>query len=182
MRRALSDPVRLRILESLWDRPKTAKALGSELGAVANRLYYHLRAMEEAGLIEVVGSEVAGRFAERIYGACFEGFGQALDGIPPEERGVLFRALFVATADEVTRVSTVPGAIQGIARGLLRTTPDRLARVVRDLNWLLEEARDAEDDPDAVDYRMAYGFFELVPVPVGAEDGHEDDGHLDLPH
>ena len=45
---------------------------------VPNRLYYHLRTMEETGLIGVVGSEVVGRFAERVYGARFLGFGDEL--------------------------------------------------------------------------------------------------------
>lgn len=68
-RRAASDPVRLRIIERLGAGDQwTAKQLARELGVGANGLYYHLRVLEEAGLIKVVGTKATGRMVERVYG------------------------------------------------------------------------------------------------------------------
>ncbi|HVF12631.1 MAG TPA: helix-turn-helix domain-containing protein [Actinomycetota bacterium] len=69
-RRAGADPTRLRIYDLFWRRPEwTAKDLASELGVSPNGLYYHLRIMQDAGLIKVVRTQVSGRMAERVYGA-----------------------------------------------------------------------------------------------------------------
>jgi DNA-binding transcriptional ArsR family regulator len=53
--RTLFDPLRLRILELLRE-PKTAKELAAGLGLIPNKLYYHLRRLEDHGLVVVDGS------------------------------------------------------------------------------------------------------------------------------
>lgn len=179
MRRGLSDPVRLRILEALWEGPRTAKALGAALGTVPNRLYYHLRAMEAAGLITVVGAEVAGRFAERVYGAAFLHLGNDFAGARSEERSALFEAMFKLTAQELGAVDRNGGNVQGITRGVLRTTPARLTALVEGLESLVQEAWEASGDPDAVDYRFATAFYESAalviepPMDLGADEGYD---------
>ncbi|HZU74926.1 MAG TPA: winged helix-turn-helix domain-containing protein, partial [Acidimicrobiales bacterium] len=160
MRRALADPVRLRILESLWEGPKTAKAMGDRLGILPNRLYYHLRTMEEAGLVAVVGAELGGRLAERVYGATNLQFGDELMGSPSEERTAVLAAMFLATAEEVAQVDRRGGTITGATRGVLRTTPEALARAVDGVVALIEEARRAGGDAQAVDYRFATVFYD----------------------
>ena len=49
--RALAHPLRLRMLESLADRPATASMLARELGESSGATSYHLRALAAAGLI-----------------------------------------------------------------------------------------------------------------------------------
>ena len=55
-RRAVADPTRMRILGLLGDSDggMTANELGDRLAMNPNRLYYHLRMLEEAGVIGVV--------------------------------------------------------------------------------------------------------------------------------
>ena len=50
--RALSHPIRLRILEALADRPGTASTLARELGESSGATSYHLRALHRAGLVD----------------------------------------------------------------------------------------------------------------------------------
>lgn len=50
--RTLFDPFRLRIMGELR-APRTAKELGATLGVDPNKLYYHLRRLQEHGLVVV---------------------------------------------------------------------------------------------------------------------------------
>lgn len=67
-RKAAADPVRQRILDRFFeDRDWTAKELADALGVGANGLYYHLRILEDAGLIAVAGSRAPGKMVEKTY-------------------------------------------------------------------------------------------------------------------
>ena len=50
--RALSHPLRLRMLEVLREGPATASALGRRLGESSGATSYHLRALAKAGMVE----------------------------------------------------------------------------------------------------------------------------------
>jgi DNA-binding transcriptional ArsR family regulator len=66
-----ADPLRMRIDHALRYPPRqlTAKELGERLGVAPNTLYYHLRKMEEVGMVKVVEERPAGRVTERVYTA-----------------------------------------------------------------------------------------------------------------
>ena len=68
-RRAIADPLRMRILGLLNDSAggMTANELGERLGMTPNRLYYHLRILETADVIGVVDTRASGRMVERVY-------------------------------------------------------------------------------------------------------------------
>ena len=51
--RALSHPLRLRLLEMFAERPRTTMQAAEELGEAPTRLYHHVAALERAGLIRV---------------------------------------------------------------------------------------------------------------------------------
>ena len=52
--KALTHPLRQRILERFAVRPRTTKQVADELGEKPTRLYYHVNALESAGLIRLV--------------------------------------------------------------------------------------------------------------------------------
>lgn len=62
----LLHPTRLAILERL-DRPGSAASLARQLDLPRQRLNYHLRELEEQGLVELVESRRRGSVSERIY-------------------------------------------------------------------------------------------------------------------
>jgi DNA-binding transcriptional ArsR family regulator len=62
---ALLDPVRREIL-SLLQEPGSAISVASRLGLPRQRLGYHIRAMEGAGLLRHVGDRRRGNFTERL--------------------------------------------------------------------------------------------------------------------
>jgi DNA-binding transcriptional ArsR family regulator len=61
-------PVRLDILEQL-DEPNSATGLSSRLGLSRQRLNYHLRQLEKAGLVRLVEERRKGNCTERLYRA-----------------------------------------------------------------------------------------------------------------
>src|SRR5262249_62127159 len=66
--KALADPLRIRLVEWLMDRPRSARELADCAGLPADRLYYHLGQLERAGLIEVAEyRRLARGKAERVY-------------------------------------------------------------------------------------------------------------------
>lgn len=64
--RALFDPLRLRLMHELTT-PKTAKELGESLGVEPNKLYYHLRRLEQHGFVQTDRTGT-----ERLYRASAE--------------------------------------------------------------------------------------------------------------
>jgi DNA-binding transcriptional ArsR family regulator len=70
---ALSHPTRIAMLEVLHE-PRSAAAVGRELGQTRQRMTYHLKALEQAGLVERVGTRQNGNFIETLYRAAARAF------------------------------------------------------------------------------------------------------------
>ncbi len=96
--KVVGDPTRYRVLTLMRLRDRwTAKELAESLGVDPNRLYYHLRILEEAELIQVVDTQASGRMVERIYGLT-ENWRVTYDPREPEERIHHLRAQLAATS------------------------------------------------------------------------------------
>lgn len=67
--KVLADPQRLRLLSEMTDRPRTVKQLAEWLGVPKTRLYYHVRKLEEHGLLQVSDRRVVSGIEERTYEA-----------------------------------------------------------------------------------------------------------------
>lgn len=63
---ALADPERRRLLDALREEPDSATGLARRLGDTRQRLNYHLRTLEEAGVLEEVETRVRGNCIERV--------------------------------------------------------------------------------------------------------------------
>lgn len=76
MRRAalLLDPTRHAIVRELLVGPGSAAALAARLGEPRQRLNYHLRELEAAGLVELVEERRKGNCIERVMRASARGF------------------------------------------------------------------------------------------------------------
>jgi DNA-binding transcriptional ArsR family regulator len=72
VRLALS-PIRRRLLERLRE-PASATQLAAELGLSRQRVNYHLRALEDAGLLELVEERPRRGFTERVLAARADAF------------------------------------------------------------------------------------------------------------
>ena len=70
---ALSHPTRVEMLEALRE-PASAAAVGRAIGQSRQRMTYHLKALEEAGLVEKVGTRRQRNFNETLYRATARSF------------------------------------------------------------------------------------------------------------
>lgn len=64
--RSALDPVRQRLLRALREEPDSAAGLARRLGESRQRLNYHLRVLEDAGLVELAEKRRRGNFVERV--------------------------------------------------------------------------------------------------------------------
>ena len=65
--RAISDPLRVQIVELLGGKPLTVKQVAEKLGLAPSKLYYHFGALEKLGLIEVAETRMVANMQEKKY-------------------------------------------------------------------------------------------------------------------
>jgi putative molybdopterin biosynthesis protein len=70
----LTDARRLVVLRMLMRAPETLSTLGKELGEHPARVRHHLKLLEEAGLVEMVGTKMVRGFMEKYYRATANAF------------------------------------------------------------------------------------------------------------
>ena len=66
--RALSDPLRMQIVELLSEN-LTVKQVAEKLGLTPGKLYYHFNTLEKLGLIEVAETRMVANMVEKVYHA-----------------------------------------------------------------------------------------------------------------
>jgi len=72
--KALSDPLRLRVLEAFSRQPVTTKQVAALLGENATKLYHHVQILEEAGLVHLVKTRKNRGTLEKYYQAIARDF------------------------------------------------------------------------------------------------------------
>jgi DNA-binding transcriptional ArsR family regulator len=130
--KALADPMRIRLLEWLVESPRSARQLADCAGLPADRLYYHLAQLEQAGLIEIAEYRplVRGK-VERVYApAETEPPGDDAD---PEETAAFLGSMLEATAIDITAACRAKQAGRrrevDLRRGAVRLTDEALAEL-----------------------------------------------------
>ena len=135
--KALSDPVRLRILETMVtaaDEAWTVKRLAAALGTNPTKLYHHINILEERELIVVAGTRVVSGIIEtsyRIAQLSLRLDRALLSGAGPDVRSSVHDVLaviFDSVRDEIER---------GLASGLIKSADDPLSELlIRGLTML----------------------------------------------
>ena len=130
--KALADPLRIRLLGWLFEAPRSARQLAGCAGLPADRLYYHLGQLQQAGLIEVAEYRPLARGkVERVYApAKTEPPG---DDAGPEETAAFLGSVLEATAMDITAAYQAKRAGRrrevDLHRGALRLTDQALAEL-----------------------------------------------------
>ena len=97
--KAFADPLRIRVLNILTDRPATNQQIASALDAPQARVLYHVRFLLDVGLIRLVDEVVKGGNVEKYYRATARLFGLRPQG--DVEREGLASAALDAVRQEV---------------------------------------------------------------------------------
>jgi DNA-binding transcriptional ArsR family regulator len=179
MHKALSDPLRLRLLEALWARPQSARELAPSTGLPPDRLYYHLGQLERAGLAEIAGyRQLAGGKVERVYArAAVEPPG---DAATPAEAAAFLGSVLEATQADIATAFLAKEAGQhrevDIRRGAVRLTNEALAELRAQIGALARRFGTAGDGGQAEGTwtRVVLALIDLEdrPGPVAREDTH----------
>lgn len=150
--RALADPLRLRLLEALWECPHTAKELAELAGQPPDRLYYHLAQLEQAGLIEIAEYRpLPGGKVERVYRpAEVEPPG---DTTTPEELSRFLIAALEATQADIAAAGVAKEAGErrdiSLTRTTLRLSEGELVTLQERLLELVRQAQERPNDEGA---------------------------------
>ncbi|HEY7261383.1 MAG TPA: winged helix-turn-helix domain-containing protein [Trebonia sp.] len=164
--KALADPLRIRLLEWLFEAPRSARQLADCAGLPADRLYYHLGQLEQAGLIEVAEyRRLARGKVERIYApAETEPPGDDAD---PEETAAFLGSMLEATAMDITAAYNARLAGRrrevDLHRGALRLTDEALAELRGQIEQLA--VRFADPGADGTWTRVVITLVDLQDRP-----------------
>lgn len=163
--KALADPLRIQLLEALSETPRSARELAEVAGLAADRLYYHLAQLEQAGLIEVTDyRRLARGKVERVYApATVEPPG---DAASPEDMIAFLGSMLDATRADITAAFQAKG--QGrrrevdLHRGAIRLTDDALAELRSHVARL---TADCAEDTDGTWTRVVITLVDLQDRP-----------------
>lgn len=130
--KALADPLRIRLLEALWEAPQSARELADRADLPADRLYYHLTRLERAGLIEIAEYRPLARGkVERVYAPAVTE--PPADAASPEEMAEFLGSMLEATRADINaayRSRQAGGRREvDVHRGAVRLTDEALAEL-----------------------------------------------------
>src|SRR5262249_45405690 len=160
--KALADPLRIRLLEWLFEAPRSARQLADCAGLPPDRLYYHLGQLEQAGLIEVA------EYRPLAPGKVERGYAPAEteppgDDADPQETAAFLGSVLKATAMDIT--AAFPAKRAGRRRPVdpppraLRPTDDALAELRGHFEQLA--ARFADPGADGTWTRVVLALVDL---------------------
>jgi len=172
--KAISDPLRLRILEAMVTRPGDAwsvKELAATLSVPQTRLYHHIELLAERDLIRAAEQRVVSGIIETRYRLAalslrldpgLMGAGGAGESAAREMLVTVFdetrRDLELVLADPTAGDQQRPDRPL-VNRGAARLTPAQAAELRARLQGLMAEYDSQSDDPSASTYRMLVAMY-----------------------
>lgn len=185
---ALGKPGRRRILEALASSPDSASGLAGRLGDSRQRINYHVRQLEAAGLVELAEERPRRGLTEKIYRPAARRFALdpgilgSLDAGEAIEEGDRWAASYaIALASRATREiaelrTKAATREKRLAVASMDTTvrlknPKAMERFIDDLARSIAEVVDRHDDPDtgARPFRVTACAYSAPAVPQGDE-------------
>jgi DNA-binding transcriptional ArsR family regulator len=163
--RAVGNLVRAQVLGLLGDRAATISQLATELGALKGSISYHVRLLEEAGLIRVIRTRQVRGVVERYYGRTARRY----ELNDPNQADISSTLLRTAAAELDRRPSGSADDLISLAHG--RLDPARAGDFVKRLSELVDEFR-LDRGSDGPMYALSVALFRtnVGPRPEGARE------------
>jgi DNA-binding transcriptional ArsR family regulator len=171
----LSDPFKLKLLEGFAGKPSTTKQVADRMGEKAPRLYRHVDALVEEGLLELVEEKPKRGTIERYYTTIAARFEVDPDLFSPStgnenEMAEMIRSLFRDTESDLLRIIAAqgddepdPDDLPLVMRVALRGSRAEIADLKKKLEeWLKEcDTLATAEDPaeDSVSYNGLLAFY-----------------------
>ena len=166
--RLLSDPLKLRLLQAFAAGEKTTKQVAAELGESVTKLYRHVDALHDAGLLEVIRETPKRGTVERTFRAVARRFeaDRALFAGGTDADGIAaFQELMRAGETEVLEALETVENIEDIILVRLRckASPERIAELRNSLNeWIASLEEESCDDIE--DGEEVGGLIAFYPI------------------
>jgi DNA-binding transcriptional ArsR family regulator len=171
--KALADPLRIRLVEMLWDAPRSARELADCVGVPADRLYYHLGQLEGAGLIEITEyRQLARGKVERVYAPSVAE--PPADAASPEEVAAFLGSVLDATRADISAAYEAKKAGRRrevtVVRGTFRLTEEALAELRDCIEQITARYGDPEGSgPGSVWTRAVIALVDLQDRPAPSD-------------
>jgi DNA-binding transcriptional ArsR family regulator len=188
--RAISHPIRIRLLAMLDEEPASPVILASKLNQPLGTIAYHVRTLYDLGLLKLVSTRQRRGATEHYYKTTGHPTGseEAWEGLDAISKQRLLTALIAKATDYATRSAAAGGfdakeaRISTDALKLDRQGFEELASESK--KWLArarEIEREAADrvgrDPDsALDVGLTLMLFEALPFSADAPPSHNGSG------
>ena len=182
--RAALSPVRRRMLELLRE-PLSASGLAEAMSVPRQRVNYHLKELEKAGLVELVEERQRRGFIERVFRASHDRLlvdpgvvGTAFAGL---QDGYAAEHLVDVAADTVREVARMQATADAAGQRLLTFTIESVVRFAEpaDLHRFADALSDAVrrtvesfDSPDGRPYRLIAGAHPAPRTPKDEGEAH----------
>lgn len=168
--RLLSDPLKLQLLQAFAESAKTTKQVAAELGESVTKLYRHVDALHDSGLLEVVEEKQKRGTIERTFRAVaqrFEADHSLFSDAPGDEGTDAAREMLRISETEILNVlanahdEDEEQAIVMRIRG--RATPEKIAELRATLQDWLESVPNCDQSPgeDAREIGGLIAFYQI---------------------
>lgn len=177
----LTDPFKLKLLERFGGSPVTTKQVADLMGEKAPRLYRHVDALFDAGLLKLVEEKPKRGTVERYYRTIANRFEVDPELFTPtaelKHEGLdMMRSLIRETESDLQRLlanpdmsASDPNSLPLLMRFAIRGTDDEIQRLRNKLEEWLEESQCLADRGEDRDEGTAYaGLLAFYPQPDGS--------------
>lgn len=183
--KAISDPLRIKILECLVEGSRTVKEIARAIEVPASKLYYHINQLEEFGFIRVAGTRMISNILEKQYmvTACNFQVDKSLLSLlnDSEEQNLdsFLSPIFDTTREEIKR-SLKAGLVKlegepdephsaklMLSRSINKIPPQRVAEFQQRLNALVNELEDTDKESEGQVYAV---MVIMYPIYRPSED------------
>ena len=174
----LTDPFKLKLLERFAGEPVTTKQVADRMGEKAPRLYRHVDALVEEGLLELVEEKPKRGTIERYYRTIADRFEVDPDlfstsGDAGNEAFDMVRSILRDTESDLVRfyeryaeTGEEPDELPVVAKVAIRGTPEEIQAMREKLEAWLKDCSglcDREDSDDLVSYTGLLAFYPQTP-------------------
>ncbi len=175
--RALSDPLRMRLIAALYEKPRTVKQVADELEMTPTKLYYHVSELERIGVVKVIETRVKSGIIEKYYQTVVDQIKVkrsllhvAQQSMTPTAYGELLASIMEATADDL-RLGVAQGTLKPqtgkrkkeavISRSVLALNPAKADRLMQKFAKLVDEINQADGKNAQARYGLTVAFYPM---------------------